>query len=350
MAWITPHTWVTGDFVTSADFDDVRDELLYLKGAEAAQVEIELDCDMSTAVGLGVPSTETYAYLNKFYTSATPGEFTFLAQHATTVNDPDFCALIFGFREPAGAIELYSRIRARYGGAVGKGDLSFEARTGAAWDTYPAMTCAIRRVALGMSAANYTLDVDGDCNATGYEGLAIWNQSPVGTASHSGNAIVTSQWLSTLATGTAPIVGQAGAPMCPNLNADNLSGTTWASASLSDTGTDTIATANTPYTLCTVTTTRAGLHLIMGEASIIVHASDVGTTYAAVLTNGIGGEVFSGVAPTAKAKTSGDQVTLSTVALYVATASESLNFEVSKNSKAGSSTVGGSMVAIWLGV
>lgn len=343
MSWVSLAAAVDGGLVTARYFKDIRDEQDYLKGDLEDQTEIELDCDMTTAVGLGFTSQAIApGYLRRDYTHVAPGRFTFLAEHATTVNDPDFCALILGLKDYAATVEPLARIQAVYGGSVGKGDLGFETRTSGAWGTHPAFSLESRRMSVAGAGPNYTLDITGDLNALEFEGLTFWQQSPAGTAYHYASAIVSNQWISTLADGTAPIVAANGAPLCSNLNAEKLSGRAWQGAAVTGTGSATVTTAATDYTVASCTTSQAGLHLVVGEYTLTVDSGDLGASFYAKLT---GATNFPSIIP----KTAGDQMQIVATHLYQAAASEVLYLKARKNAKTGTSSAAGSIIAVWLG-
>jgi len=341
VSWIVPKTFVDGEVMAAQYHNDWVDDLDYLKGAQTAQEEVELEAALSLAGDVASRATNEFLELRarQFLLSST---FSFAGYHASALTSGDAVDLRFSLRQPDGTIEDLSVIRFRKAAAItGRGGIDFIAASGGSFGTPQMRLHPQSRISINSGSTPVeAVEIVGDVNATGYENLQIWSEEG-GDAYHNGDAIITEQYISTAVSG-APLKAEANSPTCENLNAEFLQGEGWPSATYSGTGSDTIDTAATDYTVASFTAGDAGLYFLMGECTVTVDTNDDGAVFSA--------EVEGFVLPdTATGRVVTEQIHLSSCGFYTAGAAETVTLVASKDSGTGTSTAAGSIIAYKIG-
>lgn len=344
MAWITEKTFVDGEVMAARYKNDFVGDLEYLKGDQAGQEVIELadDATLSVADAVISPETEDALTLKALCSLFTTGYHSFGAYIGGGPASGDAVDLRFGFYDATGpTTEDLARIRFKKSASTaGRGSISISAASGGSFPgTDPVTIHHTRRISINNgSSPSYALDITGDLNAQDYEGLTVWGENPAGTAYNNGDAQVTNQWISTVATGTAPLRADSGADTCKNLNADLLSGVGWPGAPSSGTATPTVTTPLTEYTAASCAAGGAGVYFITGEVTVTIASGDEACKFLAQVT---GATRWTEAAES----TLTGAIQLAPSGFYTATAGETLYLKVKKAAGSGSSTTTGSITA-----
>ena len=125
MTWITPKTFVDGEVMAAQYHNDWVDDLDYLKGAQTAQEEVELEAALSLAGDVTSRAENEFLELRarQFLLSST---FSFAGYHASALTSGDAVDLRFSLREPGGTIEDLAVIRFRKAASItGRGGIDF---------------------------------------------------------------------------------------------------------------------------------------------------------------------------------------------------------------------------------
>lgn len=346
MGWDTPHDWVLLELVTARRFQEMQDELDYLKGSQSGQVEIELDAPVVVPHVIGSDDVDALTLRDQFI-SGIGTDFLLVSEDDTparAITDGDKTDIYFRLQNNTGSTdELLGLLRFKR--VSGDGEVSFWTASAGTLNSDPVLLLDgnSSKVAVNTgTVGSDDVEIDGDLNAEdGFVGLALWAEQPAGTALWEGDAEVTGTWKSTVATGTAPI--QASSTfVVTNLNADSMAGKTWATGGLTDTGSPTIALSAHNYTGATVTATETSLYIVIGEASVTVAAGDVGALFTATITGGAGTARF-------RPRDSGRVYQLSVSGIYSATAAVDMVLILRKDSGSGSSTTTCSITAYRFG-
>lgn len=344
MAWITEKTFTDLEVMAARYHNDFRDDMEYMKGIQASQEVIQLadDATLSVADAVISPETEDALTLKAICSVFTSGYFSFGAYIGGGPASGDAVDLRFGLYDATGpTTEDLARIRIKKSASTaGRGSISLSTASGGSFPgTDPVTIHHTRRITINNgSSSSYALDITGDLNATDYEGLTVWGENPAGTAYNNGDAQITNQWISTVATGTAPLRADSGADTCKNLNADLLSGVGWPGAPVSGTGTPTVTTPNTEYTAASCTAGGAGVYLVVGEVTVTIASGDEACKFLAQAT---GAPRWTEAAES----TLTGAVQLASTSFYTATAGETLYLKIKKSAGTGSSTTTGSIKA-----
>lgn len=345
MTWLTEHDFVDGKVMAARYHNDFADDLDYLKGEQEGQTLIELEADLQVAEDIGAQETEERFRL-EWIPLSFAGALRFAGYHASALSSGDAVTLLFSLRNPSsGAVEDLARIQLKKSASIaGRGQVVLNVANAGAFLGSPSLTLFhTRRLGiLDGSSSSYAVNLAGDCNADGYEGLTAWGESPAGTAYHQGDAQITGQWISTVSAPTAPLKCSAGSALCKNLNADLLAGLSWHGAPLTNTGSTTVTTKEVEYTICSVTTASAGLYLILAEVTVTVDTNDAAARFFAKAT---GAPVWS----TRSDSVATGQINISSFGFYQATSSETLSWIAQKGGGTGSSAAAGSILAMKVG-
>jgi len=339
--WITAKTFIHLELMAARYYRDIADDCDYLHGDQDGQEIIDLGaCNLSVAEGIGAQERFGRLELGAMPDTAA-GLVVFAGYKATSTSTGDASTLIFSLRDPnTSTIEDLASIGfIKAASLAGRGALEINTYSGGSARSPVSMRIDHhRRIGIGVSSPAYTVDVEGDCNATdGYEGLSTWGEIAPGTAYHKGDAEVTGHWKGTVGTGTAPLQASTGAPLNRNLNADNLQGAGWPGAGTSSTGTATVSSRDpTEYTIASVTAPSSGLWEITGEATLAPASGDLGAKFYVKTT---GGDRWVDCS----CGTASEKTQVMAVSEYQATNGETLYFKIKKTSGTGSSTATGSI-------
>jgi len=341
VSWIVPKTFVDGEVMAAQYHNDWVDDLDYLKGAQTAQEEVELEAALSLAGDVTSRAENEFLELRarQFLLSST---FSFAGYHASALTSGDAVDLRFSLREPGGTIEDLAVIRFRKSASIsGRGGIDFIAASGGAFGTPQMRLHPQSRISINSGSSPVeVIEVTGDVNATGYENLQIWSEEG-GDAYHNGDAIITEQYISTAVSG-APLKAEENSPTCENLNAEFLQGEGWPSATYSGTGSDTIDTAATDYTVASFTAGAAGLYFLVGECTVTVDTNDDGAVFSLEAPGAPAPDSCSGRVVT-------EQIALASCGFYEASNAETITLICSKDSGTGTSAAAGSLVGYRIG-
>lgn len=305
-----------------------------------AQTESEINnVPLWVATGIGFPAAVLPGIIKAQFTAGESVEYRFLAQHASAVSNNDSAEWVFYLRKTDGTEEKMARIRAIRLFLNTYAVYVYAAESGA-FHTDPDVICySGGQVWIGNPSVPVgTLDINGDLDADGYAGLALWQEFTAGTAQHNGAASVTDQLRSTVATGTPPLQAAPDSDMVLNLNSEFLQGSTWPGAPDHASGSVSVVTPATLYTVASTIFTEAGLHIIRAQATATMAAADAGAKFSLTVPG-------MPRSPGIKELTTSFEAPWSLTALYNAAASESLFLKASKDAGGGSTSVAGSIMA-----
>lgn len=352
LTWTEPRDWTDDELVLARYGNDVRDQLAYLYGLDETEDPPEAQAQTSRDIPVKAPGLATEEtgerMLLRHQFVGTASLFELLSEIATTVDNGDATSLILGLANTAGTVEPLARIDFLRVSA-GEGALYFYVyNAGVA-----TLALALRhngRIGVKTASPGYDVDVDGTVNAESYVGLNLWQHYDVTTIAHEYadattilylDAEVTNQWISQVATGTAPLVVNSSA-VVQNLDVDLLEGLSWSAGATSDADSVSVSSAGTDYTVATAGSLAVGFYLVVGEMTITIDAGDTGKTF----TGSVTGSPRSG---RGKAADSGREIHFALFGFYRSPGSGSATLKVRKAGGSGSSTAAGSIVATRIG-
>lgn len=240
-------------------------------------VEVEAPIKVASAIG---GQAEQDRLRHRLTHATIAAYYSHIARKVAATADADHVDLIFGAKNNSGE-ELYCRIRFFRDGSANRGSIYITPANGAGFGATPAVAVlGTGRIAVANTVANHTLDITGDLDVTGeLIGIALWKESPSGTLNHTGSIRITGQLISTVATGTAPFTAGPNAGMVRNLNVSLWGGLDWFDGPDTNTGTVSVVTKNTDYTVCSQAAVDTALCDITGEATVDVASADRGALF-----------------------------------------------------------------------
>jgi hypothetical protein len=305
-----------------------------------AQDFVALQAQLQVTGGLQWPVAPFWGEMRQQTIGLGTASLRYIGEKSTgALADAEYSEFVFVLRKGDGTEEELAKIRAFRDGSAAFGSVYiFTAASGAYRASPDIVLHHTGAVWIGFPASPVgTLDINGDIDADGYVGLAIWRETPSGTLNHVGTATITGQLRSTAASGI-PIACGSTAGMVRNLNAQKVNGFDWADAAVTDSSTQSVSGIATPYTIGTATTTEAGRHKIRAEADITLDTGDEGARFTFTVPGQGRDEII-------RLLTAGARTTVSITTLYNATSAEDLDFTVQKDAGSGSTSVAGSITA-----
>lgn len=243
---------------------------------------ILIECPLRVNPGIGVGLGFDRLLHKHAPPDNTGSVFTHLGRKVAALNDQDGIDMIFGVHGN-GITEELGRIRFFFDTISTAGSVHISTNGGMGFPNDPAIFLYwLGRISINNRATpTYTFDITGDLDLTGeLIGVSLWKEDPAGTLNHAGNTEITGQYISTVATGTAPFTATAGSPTVEHWNTGRLGGkTSWFDAPTYNSNNVTVTTAATDYTVASATATQTGIHRIVGEASFAVATNDRGALF-----------------------------------------------------------------------
>ena len=375
MAWQDPDgatfPFVVGEILTHTKLNIlVNENSKYLKGTQAAQTSVVIESELRAFAFEGVDSTCRMIPTQPGAGAQTSTFELVSKQPALDVGDAvELEAVIV-----AGAVtETLGKIRMKRTG-VNTGEISFFPCNAGVYSGTPALIIkSDGKVGVNTSTPTTALDVNGTLNATtvtqGGGGFsALWGNVGVDIFYNAGNVGIgpafgpgtpptvpldvdgnirtTSQLVSTVVTGTAP-VSVSSTTVCPNLNAALLNGLTWAPLFAAALGAVTPATGIWTDAASKLVT-RAGSYLVLGQVTVsVVTAANSGQLFRAQIVSTVG--VVSFIESQGTANAAG-YVTLPIVAFVTgATNPTTIKIQIRKNGGGtGGATAVSTIIAEWI--
>lgn len=284
MVYTNTKTWVDNEQVRQPEFQEQIDSNLdYFHGKQPSQTVLQRNLiTFIPSIGGGKANTELAMIQRQ--PAGVAANWTWKGLENSAWADGDKVIFYFVAGDSTPTNETIGKIQFERQSGGGNIFAIYPYSAGSPTAT-PAIHIQNGKMGIWDATPSYELDVNGTIDAIDYTkgGKAFFPWYTSGGARYDNNAQVTGQLISTLATGTAPLITPNTA-LIANLNADFLDGSSWPSSNgqeqLDQSGT--AITSNNNYTnIASITVDRTGYWVFIGQIAVEFdnfHRTDVTVT------------------------------------------------------------------------